>query len=295
MQAPHAADRAAPSSSSLEPPLDGAIRLQPGLIVCHTTAMALGAVAEERAFPGDHEYIHVNCQLAGSLEGTLGRYRLDYVPGQGSIGFSAGECFRLRHCAQFQNLAVMLTPAALRELAGDEVCERLGGGLSPDFFARRAGLRRDALHMAGRVVGLMAAFPQQRLLLHAAVLDYLHRHFASFQPRTPAPALSARECERIEAARALLLRDLSAPPTIAELARAVGINQCKLKAGFRQCFGSSIYALFQKARMDRARQLLQTHNVTETAMLLGYSNMSHFSAAFHKQFACPPSRAAHLR
>lgn len=54
------------------------------------------------------------------------------------------------------------------------------------------------------------------------------------------------------AARDRLLLDLSAPPTIAELAREIGLNQLKLKQGFKTLFGTSIYALFQRHRMERA-------------------------------------------
>ncbi|GAB7541632.1 helix-turn-helix transcriptional regulator [Cupriavidus sp. 8B] len=63
----------------------------------------------------------------------------------------------------------------------------------------------------------------------------------------------------------------------------------KLKQGFRSLFASSIYAYFQAERMRQARQFLRKHNVTETAMMLGYSNISHFSSAFRKQFGMLPS------
>ncbi|MBK1650592.1 hypothetical protein CKO36_19065 [Rhabdochromatium marinum] len=137
----------------------------------------------------------------------------------------------------------------------------------------------------------MSEFPRQRLLLHAATLDYLHWHLAAFRPNGETKRPSLRECQQLDRARDLLLHDLSTPPTIAELARAVGMNQYKLKVGFKKRFGCSIYALFQEERMQRARHLLQLHNVTETAVILGYTNISHFSAAFRKQFGCLPSRA----
>ncbi|WP_265733695.1 helix-turn-helix domain-containing protein [Acetobacter ascendens] len=41
--------------------------------------------------------------------------------------------------------------------------------------------------------------------------------------------------------------------------------------------------------MEQARHLLRHKNVTETAMEIGYSNVSHFSAAFQRQFGCAPS------
>lgn len=83
----------------------------------------------------------------------------------------------------------------------------------------------------------------------------------------------------------------SAPPTIAELAMEVGLNQLKLKRGFRSLFGMGVYSLFQRHRMERARELLYHYNVTETALMLGYSNISHFSTAFRKQFGVLPGEA----
>lgn len=162
---------------------------------------------------------------------------------------------------------------------------------APGFFVRCAGSCRKTLRSAINIAALLAQSPHKRLLLHAATLDYLHWQLAAFQICNEGKSPSPRERRQLEDARTLLLQDPSTPPTIAELARAVGMNQCKLKAGFKQLFGNSIYALFQEERMNNALRLLQTHNVTETAVILGYTNISHFSAAFQKQFGCLPSRA----
>lgn len=82
---------------------------------------------------------------------------------------------------------------------------------------------------------------------------------------------------------------MSAPPTIPELARKIGLNQCTLKRCFKTVFGKSIYAYFQAERMAQARLLLRRHCVTETANMLGYTNVSHFGLAFRKHFGVPPS------
>ncbi len=269
------------------------VTLQPGLMVCHTTASDLAAQEKARSFPGDCEYLHFNCQLAGSFESRVGPHCLAYSQGDVTLGFSAGECFSVRHCERFQNLTVMVTLDTLRELAGEETVLRLGIDDRPDFFVRRAGMCRKTMRSGAQLTCLMGERPWSRLLLYSATMDFLHWHLAAFEGcehcRVPAP----RECRQLEKARALLLADLSMPPTIAALAQAVGMNQCKLKTGFKSLFGSSIYALFQEERMSRARQLLANHNVTETAVMLGYSNISHFSVAFRKQFGCLPSQSRH--
>lgn len=269
----------------------GVVTLQPGLAVCHTVASSLDAVATSKTFEGDCEFIHLNCQLAGKFSGRVGRHPLDFTCGEVSLGFSAGEQFQVQHCEQFQNLTVMVTPNLLCELAGEEVRNMFGTGSTLGFFVRCAGRCRRSIRAAQSVANLLSEAPDQRLLLHAATLDFLHWHLAAFRNCEDCRRLSARECHQLESARALLLQDLSAPPTIPELAKAVGMNQCKLKKTFKDHFGSTIYALFQEKRMANAQQLLQSHNVTETAMILGYSNVSHFSTAFMKQFGSLPSKA----
>ncbi|MFD2110580.1 helix-turn-helix transcriptional regulator [Thiorhodococcus fuscus] len=269
------------------------VTLQSGLMVCHTTAACLDAVDTPKCFSGDCEFLHLNCQLDGFCEGRVGVHPLAYRKGDMSLGCSAGEEFQVRHCEKFQNLAVMVSPQTLEELAGDAACALVGGRGASDFFLLDTGSCRKALRSALNVVCLMSEFPRQRLLLHAATLDYLHWHLAAFRANDEAKRPSQRECRQLDRARDLLLCDLSTPPTIAELAQAVGMNQYKLKVGFKRRFGCSIYALFQEERMQQARRLLQSHNVTETAVILGYTNISHFSAAFRKQFGCLPSQARH--
>lgn len=276
---------------ALSAPDDRVITLQPGLMVCHTVASDFPVQDDAHSFPGDSEFLHFNCQLAGHFESRVGSHCLAYSKGEVTLGFSAGECFNdVRHCEQFQNLTVMVKPDTLYELAGEEVATRLGIDASPDFFVRCAGMCRKTMRSGTHLACLLNERPCQRLLLYAATLDYLHWHLSAFEVCESCKVLAPRERRQLESARTLLLEDLSTPPTIAALARAVGMNQCKLKAGFKMLFGSSIYALFQEERMNRAKQLLAGHNVTETAVMLGYSNISHFSAAYRKQFGHLPSQ-----
>ncbi|WP_232424209.1 helix-turn-helix transcriptional regulator [Imhoffiella purpurea] len=275
----------------VSPPSDpSVVSLQPGFLVCHTSARDLDAVDRVREFAGDCEFLHLNCQLDGRFEGFVGPYSLSYAKGDLSLGFSSGETFRVRHCARFRNLAVMLTPRVLESLAGEEAASVLGKTEAQDFFLRHAGVCRKAWQSASVVADLMATDPGHRLLFQSATLEFLHWHLAAFRGRAGTRSLSHRDCLRLEDARNLLLQDLASPPTIADLARALGMSQFKLKDGFKRRFGCGIYELFQRQRMQEARRLLQHHNVTETAVLLGYTNISHFSAAFRKQFGLLPSR-----
>ena len=96
--------------------------------------------------------------------------------------------------------------------------------------------------------------------------------------------------EKIRMARRILLHHLTEPLTIKELSRRVAINECYLKKGFRELFGTTIFDFFQSQRMEHARYLLYEKGmgVTEVSNVLGYSSISHFSTAFKKHTGLKP-------
>jgi len=98
--------------------------------------------------------------------------------------------------------------------------------------------------------------------------------------------------EKIREAERVLIRDIQNPPTIRELAKLVGTNELKLKTGFKHLFGNTIYGYLTKYRMDFARLEFEQRRiqVKEMADMVGYSNPSHFIAAFRKRFGVTPKK-----
>ncbi len=96
--------------------------------------------------------------------------------------------------------------------------------------------------------------------------------------------------EKIVKAREILIQHIGEPVTIKELSRKVAINECYLKKGFKEMFGTTIFDFYQNQRMEHARYLLYEKglSVTEVSMLLGYSSISHFSSAFKKHTGLKP-------
>lgn len=96
--------------------------------------------------------------------------------------------------------------------------------------------------------------------------------------------------ERIYQAREILLQRIGDPITIKELSRKVAINECYLKKGFKEVFGTTIFDFYQQQRMEHAKYLLYEKglSVTDVSALLGYSSISHFSAAFKKHTGLKP-------
>lgn len=96
--------------------------------------------------------------------------------------------------------------------------------------------------------------------------------------------------EKIIKAREILLQHIGEPITIKALSRKVAMNECYLKKGFKEMFGTTIFDFYQSQRMEHAKYLLYDKGltVTEVSMLLGYSSISHFSTAFKKHTGLKP-------
>ena len=96
--------------------------------------------------------------------------------------------------------------------------------------------------------------------------------------------------EKIIKARAILIEHVGEPITIKELSRKVAINECYLKKGFKELFGTTVFDFYQSQRMEHARYLLYEKglSVTEVSLMLGYSSISHFSTAFKKHTGLKP-------
>lgn len=96
--------------------------------------------------------------------------------------------------------------------------------------------------------------------------------------------------DKIVKAREILLSQIGEPLTIKALSRKVAINECYLKKGFKEMFGTTIFDFYQGQRMEHARYLLYEKglSVTEVSVMLGYSSISHFSTAFKKHTGLKP-------
>lgn len=104
--------------------------------------------------------------------------------------------------------------------------------------------------------------------------------------------LSSADQERIHQAASVIRNNLATPCTIIELAHRVGVNQTKLKSGFKTVFGKTVFDYLQDIRMHQAkRYLLDTQmTVQEIGLLLGYQNTSNFSIAFKRAHGFSPMK-----
>ncbi|WP_417857847.1 helix-turn-helix transcriptional regulator [Xanthomarina gelatinilytica] len=97
---------------------------------------------------------------------------------------------------------------------------------------------------------------------------------------------------KIRKAKDIIISRMAEPPTLQELADEIQLSLKKLKEGFKEIYGDSVFSFLFDYKMEFARKLLETgsHNVNEVGLKVGYSTSSHFISAFKKKYGTTPKK-----
>ena len=133
----------------------------------------------------------------------------------------------------------------------------------------------------------------EHLLLESKVLELLALQFITLGENTFAPrqiSFQAKDADRVQYARELLEQQMCDPPSLAELARLTGLNEFKLKQGFRHLFRTTVFGYLYDYRMAQAQTMLGDGllNVAQVSAQVGYRSPEAFSTAFRRKFAVSP-------
>lgn len=103
--------------------------------------------------------------------------------------------------------------------------------------------------------------------------------------------LKSADIDCLHEAKHYIERNYRRPCSIIDLAKIVGINQTKLKRGFKELFGTTVFGYVRDLQMERAKQLLLEEGlyVSEVADQVGYNHPQHFTVAFKRKFGVLPS------
>ncbi len=221
---------------------------------------------------------------------------LEVRDGAGSIQYCPGRRGVYRQVGTLRNVTVMVRPDVFASWAV-EMDQELGEVVKSGGFleGHRGGELLAATQLldqalAGVSTGPGAAGARHPLWLQAQGMKVVSL-FLEARGAGRAPDMSDVTRIRLMRARDLLLADLGHTPSLPEIAREAGLSAPTLTRGFRRLFGETPYGLYQRERMLAAheRLLSGSDSITTVAADLGYSNPSHFSTAFRKQFGVLPS------
>lgn len=135
----------------------------------------------------------------------------------------------------------------------------------------------------------------KRMYMKAKVLEALSLYFGANQDvdLTGCPFLNDEATvKKVHLAKELVLKDMSSVPTVKKLCQLVGLNEYQLKVGFKRLYGSPVYQYYNDHRLNHAKTLLSTgrFKVNEVSWDIGYTNTSHFIAAFRRKFGITPKK-----
>ena len=220
---------------------------------------------------------------------------------QHNLVFGKTSGFTKQAAAEQQILILEISPSVFHGLATH-------GHLSMREFSKRVkkgksfSLSAEPLFLDGATQQCVLSVLQMEnnregsnLLVYARVVELLWLQQQNYmQSQTPRVIHVKTEYdkERIVFARDYLLTHMDAPPTLHQLASIAGINEFKLKRGFRELFHQSVFAYLADVRLDMAQRALREKqkSVTQIAFQLGYASLQHFSAAFKKKFGVSPAK-----
>ena len=139
----------------------------------------------------------------------------------------------------------------------------------------------------------------EHLLLESKVLELLALQFTSMSEDVPTAkqvSFRAKDVDRVQYAKELLEQQMCNPPSLAELAQLAGLNEFKLKQGFRHLFRTTVFGYLYDYRMAQAQNMLSSGymNVAQVSAQVGYRSPEAFSTAFRRKLAVSP-KAYQLR
>ncbi len=113
---------------------------------------------------------------------------------------------------------------------------------------------------------------------------------SSLTPSGRGDTLSEGDTRRLIAARAMIEDRVHEALTLDGIARACGLNRSSLSRGFRVLFGTTVATLIAEMRLQRAKNLLLTTDlsVATVGFRSGYRNNASFARAFVRHHGASP-------
>lgn len=150
-------------------------------------------------------------------------------------------------------------------------------------------LSADELKMLNELLIVDQTGLSQQFLIESKVLELISIQLDHLTGGSCQKKETLRE-DKLRRCRSLLVANYAQPPSLLELTKAVGINICDLKIGFKALYGMPPYQYLKNYRLDRAYEMLESGmNVSEVADRIGYVSISSFSNTFYQKFGQRPS------
>jgi AraC-like DNA-binding protein len=247
------------------------------------------------------EYVTSQVTLAGSVEFDFpGGLRTRTSPDSAVLyrPVSQSPVFVFAAATRYQSVGYTLDLGRVERLFEGEVPSALRPLVDRDSTQSRCLTvsADDAMrHLASRLFARELRGALRRMFMEGAVLQLLAVQAmaagaSSSLSGTARGRLSACETSAVHEARERLLSDMREPPSLADLAEAVGLTERRLNAGFRLLYGATVFEVLRNQRLDHACEVLKAgvESLKEVSFRVGYSHLSSFVHAFRARYGAPP-------
>ncbi|WP_281233216.1 helix-turn-helix domain-containing protein [Flavobacterium gelatinilyticum] len=131
------------------------------------------------------------------------------------------------------------------------------------------------------------------LFTEAKILKLLMLQFEQFectQSVIKEISLKNYDIEKIHLAKSILEENISISLSLVELSHRAGLNDFKLKKGFKEVFGTTVFTYLYEIRMNEAKRLIieDEKSLAEISLLCGYKFVQNFTKAFKAKFGAAP-------
>ncbi len=230
--------------------------------------------------------LHYELDNIGEVRMKEGQFNIAYLPGvEGTVIFDEP--------GEYQILKVLFPKEILQAYTAtfpylNEFLQRVMASDDPVFLFKENGwISSKISYILNELLECTYEEPVRQLYYDNLVKELLlllllqkHRNGSDY----------TAYMQSIYEVRGIIEKNTSRHFTISELAQQVGLNETKLKAGFKQVFGTGLFQFMLQAKMQKAWVwVLETDKpVKEIASLTGYTSIQNFVTAFKRYFNATP-------
>ncbi|WP_121967084.1 helix-turn-helix transcriptional regulator [Myroides sp. N17-2] len=236
-------------------------------------------------FQGEHFY---NSNKKQCVNTSTGRFSFFHLPNiDGSLAFNPVE-------GNYSSIGIELSIEYLeRVFNGDlELLGEFGKSLYSEresAFSSNVMIQPQMKRVLQDLVHNDYTGTMKKMYIESKIIEILLqviKHGGESRYDLSGGSLSRSDIDKLYYVRELVSNNLQNPYSLRELSRLAGINEFKLKKGFKEIFSTTIFNHLYDERMVLGQKLLieQDTSIADIAQQVGYKNPTHFTAAFKRKF-----------
>jgi AraC family transcriptional activator of pyochelin receptor len=259
--------------------------------------------ATEMDWTGDTELVTMHFNLQGKLslisKGMPARFELSGNEHNMFYGKEVRGKMRFNELTM-KSFLIQFSKEAFFNIARDgndtlkQFAEDVESGIPVAFSPTNLTIDLSLQHCIHAILNCTYADQLKRMFFFSKTIELLVLQAESFNKlhHQPRYIKDSYDKERILFARDHLLKNIECPPTLTALSKMAGINEFKLKRGFKETFNKTVFEYLSEVRLEMAKEnlLRKSKSISQLADELGYSSLQHFSTAFKKKFGVSPSK-----